>query len=387
MPISGRAICLNCGERDVDLGAGWDWPGERVLIDRASLSFRAPRRWETLVFRCPERADTYCVKRVVGLPGETVEIRAGDVYINGQIARKNLPECLAVAQLVHDATFAPQSDFRAQDRPGWRGSEPESRWRRSATGAFEFPLAKGGAASAVGTDVQDGVRLDWLEFRAARDRPLTDDDAYNQSESRRLNLVSDVMLRCELSLAGPGELVVRTDVAGERFEVRLAPGRRLAILSRGGEELQCIELTEASFASPTWLELIRFDQQILLAIGGTLVLRQEFSPFDAATAADHSETEQRPGASGRLGSNVAPPWAIGASELQVRVGHLQLFRDIYYTPPALGWTGWGDGQPVGLSEREYFLLGDNSPISADSRVWTRPGLEQKLLVGRLMATW
>jgi signal peptidase I len=57
---------------------------KRLLVDRTAFTFRLPRRWEVVVFHSPEDAKTLCVKRVVGLPGETVAIRDGDVWINGQ---------------------------------------------------------------------------------------------------------------------------------------------------------------------------------------------------------------------------------------------------------------------------------------------------------------
>ena len=45
------------------------------------------------------------MKRVVGLPGETIEIRGGDVYVNGAIARKSLAQQREMAVLVHDTAW------------------------------------------------------------------------------------------------------------------------------------------------------------------------------------------------------------------------------------------------------------------------------------------
>jgi signal peptidase I len=53
--------------------------GDRFVVDRTL----APRRWDIITFRMPgDRA--IIAKRLVGLPGETVEIRAGQVHINGE---------------------------------------------------------------------------------------------------------------------------------------------------------------------------------------------------------------------------------------------------------------------------------------------------------------
>jgi signal peptidase I len=378
MPAGDRAICLNCGFRAVDLNQGWDWPGERALIDRASLAFRSPRRWEVFVFRCPELADTYCIKRVVGLPGETVQIRDGDIYINGKIVRKGLAECREVAHRVHDASFVPKKNDGHVPIPGWQVADASSHWHSPVAGEFAYSAAK---ASLV-PSASSVPKVDWLEFHAARNRPPTDDDSYNQSESRRLNKINDVMLACELHCIGSGELVIRSEIERDRFDLRINPGQRFAVLLRNGEELNRCELAAAAFTQPTSLEFFRFDQQILLAIGGQLVLRQKYAP----RASNEKPAKEIEEASPALAS-APPPWGIGASSLQVEISHLRLLRDIYYTAFTPSRHAWGVQQPVTLSDDEFFVLGDNSPISADSRLQDQPGVERKLLVGRLLCTW
>jgi signal peptidase I len=58
-------------------------PGQRLVVDRSAFTIRLPRRWEVVVFRCPNRADELCVKRIVGLPGESVALIDGEVFVNG----------------------------------------------------------------------------------------------------------------------------------------------------------------------------------------------------------------------------------------------------------------------------------------------------------------
>jgi signal peptidase I len=53
-------------------------PGDRFLVDHTL----APRRWDIITFRTPEGGDIWG-QRLVGLPGETVEIKDGKVHING----------------------------------------------------------------------------------------------------------------------------------------------------------------------------------------------------------------------------------------------------------------------------------------------------------------
>jgi signal peptidase I len=79
--VSGSSMSPTLGGED---------GGSRVFIDRTAFAFRDPERWEVVVFRCPGCADQLCVKRIIGLPGETVALAGGDVYINGQIVRNPL---------------------------------------------------------------------------------------------------------------------------------------------------------------------------------------------------------------------------------------------------------------------------------------------------------
>ncbi len=55
--------------------------GEYLLIDEISYRFREPQRGEVIVFKYPNDPSTLFIKRIIGLPGETVEIRDGKVII------------------------------------------------------------------------------------------------------------------------------------------------------------------------------------------------------------------------------------------------------------------------------------------------------------------
>lgn len=55
---------------------------DRVLVDRISNNIRSIKRFELILFTIDEKDSTQYVKRVIGLPGETVQIKDGFVYIN-----------------------------------------------------------------------------------------------------------------------------------------------------------------------------------------------------------------------------------------------------------------------------------------------------------------
>ncbi len=60
--------------------------GDNIIIDKVTYRFSEPKRFDIVVFPYQYDEDTYYIKRIIGLPGETVQIMAtGDIYINGEM--------------------------------------------------------------------------------------------------------------------------------------------------------------------------------------------------------------------------------------------------------------------------------------------------------------
>lgn len=57
---------------------------ERILIDKLSYRIHPPQRGDVIVFNPPNDSKVPYIKRVIGLPGEHVEIKNGSVYIDGK---------------------------------------------------------------------------------------------------------------------------------------------------------------------------------------------------------------------------------------------------------------------------------------------------------------
>ncbi|MBP9802292.1 signal peptidase I [Patescibacteria group bacterium] len=62
---------------------------EYLIIDEISYRFQEPQRGEVIVFRNPNNTRQYYIKRVIGLPGEKVEIKSGKVFINEQVLEED----------------------------------------------------------------------------------------------------------------------------------------------------------------------------------------------------------------------------------------------------------------------------------------------------------
>jgi signal peptidase I len=60
-----------------------------LLVDELSYRFEAPQRGEVVVFRYPRDPRQFFIKRVIGLPGETIAIKKGTIYVNDQAIREN----------------------------------------------------------------------------------------------------------------------------------------------------------------------------------------------------------------------------------------------------------------------------------------------------------
>lgn len=58
--------------------------GDNLIVDKISYRFRDPERFEIIVFPYRYGENTYYIKRIIGMPGETVQVKEGYIYINGE---------------------------------------------------------------------------------------------------------------------------------------------------------------------------------------------------------------------------------------------------------------------------------------------------------------
>jgi signal peptidase I len=74
----GFAVSGSCMEPNL-------WTGERILGNKLTYLVEPPMRGDVVVFRYPVDPRKTYIKRVIGLPGETIDIRSGRVYINSKL--------------------------------------------------------------------------------------------------------------------------------------------------------------------------------------------------------------------------------------------------------------------------------------------------------------
>jgi signal peptidase I len=342
VPPTNPVHCPYCQEGRLDWTRAGNQPGSRLWIDRSSTLWRLPRRWEVVVFyypwqtHYPGHAKILCTKRVLGLPGEQVRLAAGDVLINGQLQVKTLPEQRQLRQLV-----------RRRPNPVSLPGDDSMTKKRAL-----FPT----------------------------DRPFTDEITYNGQLSRKLRLIHDFMLSAQLTCHGNGQLEWTVDDGQRPLRLHIRPTDGSIRILQQGRLLVAQTLSEPSrrrlARGEVYLELSTFDRQLLLAIDGRVELRHALKR-------------------GVSPAGTMEPFALTSSNLAVTLGNLTLWRDIYHGPRPVGIGSWGaagsvksvsnDRQAVWqLAADELFLVGDNGPVSIDSRVWPHAGIPRHLLVGRLM---
>jgi signal peptidase I len=80
--LTGRlesSLCPNCRAPNSIKDAPV-FRGDRILVNKFPFELKEPRRWDVVVFKYPEEPKTNYIKRLVGLPNETLIIRQGDLY-------------------------------------------------------------------------------------------------------------------------------------------------------------------------------------------------------------------------------------------------------------------------------------------------------------------
>lgn len=407
------AVCPNCGAIGDPIDEAAQASGNRLPVHQTAFTTRLPRRWEVVAFRQPAKAGEICVKRVVGLPGESIDIRDGDVFVDGQILRKSLPEQRAMAVLVHDNNFRPQSNPTMP--PRWRAEQGDSLWQAN-DGGFVHPTKAGQATndgwhalseakgvergettsigpegvpakSAVATSMPSASPgIDWLTYHhqrrvagvphATEETPLVDAYGYNQTRPVLAQYaIHDVLLSCRIKASGGGVVAFRACDGDDTFIALLDPSRKQAQLHRFGQRMLLWELELSALTAGALVEVSLIDRQFLLAIDGQPLLSMPYERTSSDLLA-----RQWPGGDGQP---TARPLAIGSLGAAIEVQDLRVLRDVYYVPIAAADSPLGGGISVRLTADEYYMLGDNSPLSHDSRSRSiDAAVPAKLLLGK-----
>ncbi|MEO0652818.1 MAG: S26 family signal peptidase [Planctomycetota bacterium] len=309
---------------------------DRILVDKLTPRLRDPKRWEVLVFRYPLKRSQNFVKRMVGMPGEQLQIRNGDIFVrpDGE-AEWSIPRRPKRVQEAHwRAVQGGDRDWRQTEGSAWR-IEPG---RIEATGEGVARFADGAAVLDRYFDgYPEAVR------KALPSRHPTKEGTHP---------VGDLRLTCELRLETDCKSVIFELSEGDSTYRFLVPGpaadpeakatifcdpATVAEESLGRSVAESAGPLRAGRAVDVQVE--NLDDRLTLRLDGEAVVE-----LDIREAARQQTT------------------------LQVRVDgggatfdDLGLERDIFYFASRTSRFDVPDGH--------YFMLGDNTLNSSDGREW------------------
>ncbi len=197
-----KAFCQNCGHYPVPLAGTIESPGDKVLVNKCAYYLRAPARWEVIVFRL---FGGYYIKRLLGLPGESILVHDGDLYVNGKLCRKTLDEARSMRVLLFDQAC------QASDQQRWDFSHPT----RQDGEALQLD-GRLTPQTATYCHILDGT--DKCE-------PIRDEYAYNGGVHDDVEAVHDFLIETELEVtAGQGTLTLRLCDGHDSVEILVPVG-------------------------------------------------------------------------------------------------------------------------------------------------------------------
>ncbi len=223
--------------------------------------------------------------------------------------------------------------------------------------------------------------VDWLLYEhwdpvRKRPGPIRDFYAYDGEVARSENEVKDIGLEARLTVDRSVEfLAIRLRSGPRRFEIQLPVERGGdARFLEDGRPTRVTSLEPPFRAEGPWprsvvIEAAVVDHRVQVAVDGRLL----FIPFDYTPSRGEPGGGDSPIALGVAGSG-----GVVADQLRV-------YRDIYYTSYLFDapLAARGVVKPVVLGPNEYFMLGDNSPVSCDSRFWNAsPVVPGDFLIGK-----
>jgi len=470
-------ICRHTMYLGADNGIGKSYPshkGDRILVEKFSYQFRDPQRWDVVVFKYPLEAQTNFIKRAVGLPGETIRITHGDVFIRqpgetqSTIARKPPAKILAMLQPVYDTEHTlPQVSEGVWPSPwtaaaGWKTDDQRSchtdgtaegevwlgyqhlvpsyeDWRAYLTDPktpvrmvpqLISDFAAYNTDSAVGgRETYGEVSSQWLNqaFTAKTDRGLVATGPPPSPERLGLHWVGDLAVEAAVNVESPtGEVLMELVEGGQHFQARIDVATGKATLAIPGlEEFRPTGSTKLRGPGSYRLQFANVDDQLVLWVNGRVTSFEgpgiEPGGQGNAVAYNLPERNWRPQPSD------LEPVRIGSRKAKLTITRLQVSRDIYYiaqryqSSSAAGaltdfdtwnnpyrggsredvatvlsnpnrWDAFAKTRSVefALDEDQFFMLGDNSAESKDSRLWENGEyyVNRELLIGKaLLIYW
>ncbi len=365
--------------------------GDRVLVLKSLYPFFEPKRYDVVVFKNPtdtQGAAANYIKRLIGLPGETITIVDGDIFAKkGEnpytIQRK--PEHIqqALWRTLSDTDAIP-IDTLALSNP-WRGQP----WRGTPSSAWEAQerlwRCDSDAIASLRWDAKELPVNDWIPYNmlmpAVRQYPLSDVN------------ISATIVPEKASLSVTFEMHSR----GHTFDWTIEGTEATLTMTRdNGDVVERVAAVcpEMEAHKPIRMECWHVDQEMVLYINRKRIasLAYDFGPDKrirlATNSLDSTPVEEA------LKQDIQQPtfdWIVSGSPCSI--SNIEVATDLYYRPSLLpsrstknptkpgnealvlpGSPSYGShpDKPAVLGDDHFMLAGDNSAFSLDGRLWGNP---------------
>lgn len=406
------ATCPNCGQGypGTQIRANID-SGDRVFVLKYLYRLMEPKPWDPVVFRNPQNNRENYIKRLVGVPGESIEIVHGDIFVdtsgNGQwrIRRKPRRAQQAMWQVVFDNDYRPDADRASQeDTPRWSPYEAQKHWSVADDSGRVFQF-DGHAAGGT------------LAFDAPR-RTFTPLSGYNADPGGNGPVNQDIDVCTDLKLSATftpqdADAVLSLGLTSfdRQFRAEFCADGTVSLLAAQNPIDPVwhqmgdgpVQLDRLKVGRGYDIAISHADFRVTVRVDGRMVLRTSDDDYDASY-----DMLKRRIAVAHTTPIPTPEVRIFARSGRLQLRHVKLMRDVYYTMQGLADIppgpmgdyarqlntlshmphprdkiqgrdhGWGvTGYKITLRRfqdhpelDEFFVLGDNSPQSLDSRGWT-----------------
>ncbi|MEZ6063228.1 MAG: S26 family signal peptidase [Planctomycetaceae bacterium] len=203
------AVCPNCRYR-IEIEHAPAYNGDRILVNKQVSEYR---RFDVVVFKNPEEGHINYIKRLVGLPGETIRILAGNIWsrpndddtARWQIQRKQDPAVQKDIQLlVYDDHYPPREMLAAGFPERWVPAQ-YSESARQFGGWPESENAWTADREARTYSADSSTDWQWLRYRHVVPAPYDWDDVENGRELRNAAAATLVTDFCGFNTARTGD--------------------------------------------------------------------------------------------------------------------------------------------------------------------------------------
>ena len=345
-----RFTCPACGFAENSVQAARFLPGERILIDRftSTLPQRKLLRFDLIVFRNAESPSRWNVKRIAALPGETVAFRDGNLWINGTIFRKSLDEQEEVSPIYRFGRWIDEST-PTERRFSFDPSEPIP---------YFAPLRPDSKIRQNEITPQNVPR-----FYSTR-------NPYNQLRIERK----------EETQTPSDEVLLTLPIRFLDAEITITTKKETLVIKKSDAQTLSISRNEKHFASipiPLKPGLQQSESARVSVIDRTLQIGWGQSTHVVKELPDSDDIQMIPAnfpirISFPVRKNESSNTLVSLRELESQI---EIRLDPYLAGLAQSWT---------VPQDAYFVLGDNSAISEDSRFWNPPTIERNAILGRVL---